>query len=226
LQASFFSPSTGHECYRGLGSPYVDLPRLPTSPSRDRSHTINPVDPQTILYQGPPIGSLFHTTTPYASGRGGNHVDQVPYPAPRHPPPYRIPQQMPLTNDYTQAYSTMSTHLPCHLSGRHNTGAYHGFPGRYQTQVKFRFISDPRRAVYGSHWLSSRWFKNGPVILQTWTSCNHVASHPCQCLLMGLPRAASSTSRRFGSRTGTTTIAPSQAALRPSAVLKTEIATC
>jgi hypothetical protein len=230
LQASSFSQYTGHERYQDLASPSVDpLPRLPVSLSEDQSRIINTVAAQTTVYQGPPIGSLFHTTTPCASGRWGNHVDRASYLTPQRALSYRIPQQMPSTNDYTQAYSTMSAHcghLPYHLSGRHNTEAYHGLHGRYQTQVKCWSISDPHRlgAVYGSHWLLSRCFKDGPAILQTWTSCNDVASHPC--LLMCLPRVASSTSRRFGSRAGTTTLALSRAAYHPSAVLKTEIVMC
>jgi hypothetical protein len=138
LQASSFSQSSGHERYQDRGSPYVDplSPRLPASPSGHQNRTINPIAAQTTLYQELPIAFPFHATTPYASGRGGSHVDQVPYPAPRHTRSYRILQQMPFTNDYTQAYSTMSAHLPGYLLGHHNTEAYPGFPGQSQTQVR------------------------------------------------------------------------------------------
>jgi hypothetical protein len=159
LQPPYFSPPTEQEGdhYQGLESLFVDRPPgLLTSPPGDQNYSINPVI-------APPVVP-FHTTTLYTNGSGGNYVDQIEYPAPHCALSHRTPPQVPLSNDYTQAYSTTNSFLSYDPRELHNMQAYHDPSRQYYTQVQCRFISDPHRTVYGSHWLSSRWSKDSPVI--------------------------------------------------------------
>jgi len=131
---------------------------------------------QSMVYQRPSIGHSSHPTTPYATRSRGYHVE-LPC-STRHALPQGIPQGTPLRNHNTQVYSTMNTHFPYDPLWYHNTEVYHGLLGQYHTPVKHCFIPYLRIAIRGSHRLLSRRSEDCSIILWTWTSCNHVASHP------------------------------------------------